>query len=677
MQAIEIARRMAALGQEKDACQAYELALHQSSAPKEAMESALYILQSGGNYKVAYTAFLDLYRRGHFPEDCLTIMTEAFYQPNVRSQKKRYEKNCKLLDKYPYLFRKDFIDFESLPIRFYPFDDSSYLPFCLKEARFRDHIKPKDTVIGRYFFRDLDKPILAKDVFSQYELEYLRDNVRRSEDAAMENHVYLAYSSWEEFCSYLQILDIRPLLKDKKLVFLMEDEIEQYPIDFKERFGIDYSTYTPQPVGIWELNRLIWHTQLASHNGGDFFNEIFDGHPNLMPTPSILLSTIEEKINETRAKLKELGSAEKAHKEFPYLSKEVLEGLYIEGTFSDKELLVALFFYRKDFMANTQLHARIVPALFFQPHFTNLNYTIRAHPSGQITLYSKQYEEILNSPIFQGFKYIKTFTPMRRPTTSYGATIRFLMWDDMQQTLLKHDYPDDESQKSHFYFMPDELTNRLLNQSFRIDPEDRLYHDSVLVRFEDGKLNSEATFTALAEFLDLPYTESMTYCSLKGERDPESLKGNDLGFSPAAIYRTYDDYTNDAERCFLEYFMQEAYTYYGYDFHYYDGSPMDEEQIRKLIEGFSTLDGFILQNREKIFQEMKVSQDGQVVDPETAAEICKKLLESNMQDIMKNRLAVAKLLMSSPRFINRQGQPLRMMPKLELDPALLEQPLYH
>ena len=69
-----------------------------------------------------------------------------------------------------------------------------------------------------------------------------------------------------------------------------------------------------------------------------------------------------------------------------------------------------------------------------------------------------------------------------------------------------------------------------------VDWQDRLFQDSVLARFEDGKLNPKATFTALAAFLDLPYTKSMTYCSRNGERDPESLKGNDRGFDPAAIY---------------------------------------------------------------------------------------------------------------------------------------------
>lgn len=81
----------------------------------------------------------------------------------------------------------------------------------------------------------------------------------------------------------------------------------------------------------------------------------------------------------------------------------------------------------------------------------------------------------------------------------------------------------------------------------------------MLVRFEDGKLNPKATFTALAAFLDLPYTKSMTYCSRNGERDPESLKGNDRGFDPAAIYRTYEEYLGREERVYLEYLMGDVY----------------------------------------------------------------------------------------------------------------------
>ena len=55
------------------------------------------------------------------------------------------------------------------------------------------------------------------------------------------------------------------------------------------------------------MNRLIWHTQLSTHNGGDFFNEVFDAHPNLLCLPSVMMSDIEESVAKIR---KAIGSAE-------------------------------------------------------------------------------------------------------------------------------------------------------------------------------------------------------------------------------------------------------------------------------------------------------------------------------------------------------------------------------
>ena len=56
-------------------------------------------------------------------------------------------------------------------------------------------------------------------------------------------------------------------------------------------------------------------------------------------------------------------------------------------------------------------------------------------------------------------------------------------------------------------------------------------------------------------------------------------------------------------------------------------------------------------------------------------------IERRIQDTLSgldsNRLHVSKPLMRGLRFINEDGQPLKMMTPLKLDPALLEQPLYH
>ena len=649
MDTIEIARRLAELGQTEEAQAAYSLVLQEAAErnPELELEAASYLFFSQGNYQVAYTAFVSLYNRGFYQTELMDLMTQAFYLPNAEDQKKRYARNCAALAKYPYLFREDFPDFEALPVQFFPFNDEGYIPFFKAEHRFGAYVNFNDPVIDRYFFRDLDKPVLARDVFSQYQLEYLNDNVRKSEWVGRENHIYLHYTDWTTFCAYLQCLELRPLLSEKKLVFLMEGEIEQYPIDFHARFGIDYAQYPVRPIGIGEVTRMIWHTQLAAHNGGDFFNEIFYGHPNLLSYESIMFDNIQKAVAEVKTNWRRVD----------WLTPRLRRQLSRMKRPTDKDFLVALFLDRQDISGSLDHGSRIAPALFFQPHFSNMIYDIReSELKGAPMLYSEQYEAIRTSPLFHGFRYIKTFTPMRRITTSYAASVRFML--------------DQEVQGEEVKVVPDVLAQRLVNRSFMVDQWDRLYRDSVLVRFEDGKLNPRATFTALAEFLDLPYTESMTYCSSRLGVDPESLAGNARGFDPATVYRTYDEFANDEERAFLEYFLRDAYEYYGYDFHYYQGEPVDEAWIERKIQSFTCLDGFITQSHQKAAQEMAVTFtngsdpiDVKVNDP--------------IPGYQNNRRRIADFLLRGLRFVNKQGQPLKMVKPLKLDPALLEQPLYH
>ena len=677
MTAIEIARQLAALDQTEGAIKAYGLAIHQAQDPAEQLEAALYILQNGGDYKVSYSTFVDLHRQGQFQEDCLSIMTQAFYEPNVKLLKTRYENNCKLLAKYPYLFRKDFLDFEFLPLRFYPYDDNRFVPFHVGEGRFGEYIDFKLPRVTRNFFKDLEQPILAENVFSQYELEYLNDNVRKSEYIGRENHIYLHYPDWPAFCAYLQCLNMRPLLEGGKIVFLIGDEIGQYPIDFKARFGIDYSQNPVKPVGLGEINKIIWHTQLSTHNGGDFFNEIFDAHPNLLPLPSIMMDNVEESVKNWKEALNSAKGSKEAKQEFlrqKGANTWVIQELCGIQDPSDKDIFAAIYLSNKTITKFLDPAARIAPAVFFQPHFPNIVYDLNVDRKDRTALHSEVYDKTVSSPIFRGFKYIKTFTPMRRFTTSHGATVKF-MYNSALEGAEKRKKGEEKGKA--VAVVPDAVTQRVLNRSFMIDWQDRLYTDSVLVRFEDGKLNPRATFTALAAFLDLPYTESMTYCSLNGEIDPESLAGNDLGFSTAALYRTYDEYTNDAERTYIEYFLRDAYEYYGYGFQYYDGQPVTLERAKEWTDGFSTIDHYIRETWRYIYENASVSIGEKRLEGQAAQQVQDQLLEQQLQAFRQNRERNSEILMRGLRFVNRHGQPLRMMPRLELDPALLEQPLYH
>ena len=649
MDTIEIARRLAELGQTEEAQAAYSLVLQEAAErnPELELEAASYLFFSQGNYQVAYTAFVSLYNRGFYQTELMDLMTQAFYLPNAEDQKKRYARNCAALAKYPYLFREDFPDFEALPVQFFPFNDEGYIPFFKAEHRFGAYVNFNDPVIDRYFFRDLDKPVLARDVFSQYQLEYLNDNVRKSEWVGRENHIYLHYTDWTTFCAYLQCLELRPLLSEKKLVFLMEGEIEQYPIDFHTRFGIDYAQYPVRPIGIGEVTRMIWHTQLAAHNGGDFFNEIFYGHPNLLSYESIMFDNIQKAVAEVKANWRRVD----------WLTPRLRRQLSRIKRPTDKDFLVALFLDRQDISGSLDHGSRIAPALFFQPHFSNMIYDIReSELKGAPMLYSEQYEAIRTSPLFHGFRYIKTFTPMRRITTSYAASVRFML--------------DREAQGEEVKVVPDVLAERLVNRSFMVDQWDRLYRDSVLVRFEDGKLNPRATFTALAEFLDLPYTESMTYCSSREGINPESLKGNVRGFDSATVYRTYDEFANNDERAFLEYFLRDAYKYYGYDFQYYQGEPVNKDWIEQKLHSFTCLDGYIERSYQNALRlkAITVTNGKEVIDMQ---------VESIVPRYEENRRRIADFLLRGLRFVNKQGQPLKMMRPLKLDPALLEQPLYH
>ncbi|MBE7007634.1 MAG: hypothetical protein E7422_00535 [Ruminococcaceae bacterium] len=669
MATIDLARRLAQLGEVKDALRAYALVMNEDAGPAEHLEAAAYTLQNGGDYKLAYTAFVSLYNEGHFREDIMPVMMQAFYEPNVKLLKNRYERNCKALSKYPYIFRKDFLPFDELPLVFVPYDDKGgYVPYSPAEDRFLGFVNVKDAVISRNFFADLEKPILADDVFSQYELEYLNDNVRASEWVGRENHVYLHYTDWTQFCAWLQVLTMKPLLEDKKLVFLIGGEIERYPIDFKAEFGIDYAKYPVKPIGIREVNKLIWHTQLSSHNGGDFFNEVFDAHPNLLTFTSVMYDETVGVVAELReARERSAGLPEFRLRLAAYRDTRLVEELYRLKNPTDKDYLIFTFLCEAAEHHMLAPAERIAPALFFQPHFSDILYNIAMDPKGNAILDSKEANVIRTAPIFMGFRYVKTFTPMRRPTTAHGGAMNFA-WQHFQQSKAS----ETELEKTIF---GDALLNRVLNRSYLRDPDDRLYHDSVIVRFEDGKTNPTATFRALAAFLDVPYTESMTYGSFSGQRPDAPGYGN--GFGTWAVDNPYNEYENDTERYFIEYFLRDLYEQYGYDFKWYDGAEVDEEKALLLLKGLTTMDRYIRDSWRPMMRrsvELSVPSD---VGAETIDEAVEKLLDEHMAQVDERRRGAVEILLHGLRFINRRGQPLSPTPLLRLDPALMERELYH
>jgi hypothetical protein len=197
-----------------------------------------------------------------------------------------------------------------------------------------------------------------------------------------------------------------------------------------------------------------------------------------------------------------------------------------------------------------------------------------------------------------------------------------------------------------------------------------------LVRFEDGKLNPKATFTALCQFLDLPYTESMTYCSDAGKKDPHAEDPNwYTGFELTGVYKTYDEFAGDAERYYLEYFMRNAYEAYGYDFHYYDRAPMDMDKVKELSEHMTIQERLERESWLRRLDDLTPPREGESQEQREAS--LQTQVDELIQGMADNLLESTEIILRSLRFVGHSGQPLRMMPKLQLDPDLLEQPLYH
>ena len=153
-----------------------------------------------------------------------------------------------------------------------------------------------------------------------------------------------------------------------------------------------------------------------------------------------------------------------------------------------------------------------------------------------------------------------------------------------------------------------------------------------------------------------------------------------VGFDTATVYRTYDNYATDEERAYIEFCLRDAYEYYGYDFHYYDGGPVDEERIKKWLEGFTNINGYISRSWENNVlnnEGLTITKKGQPVPQKVTDEIKPLILADICKKNNNIRLKIGTAMIDGLYFVNKRGQPLRMMPKLELDPALLQEPLYH
>lgn len=460
------------------------------------------------------------------------------------------------------------------------------------------------------FFRDLTKPLLLKNEFNSYNIEYVVDNVRKSGDFGGDNHVYLYYDDIKDFVLFLQIVDITPYLKENKIVFIFgeKDFSENYPLNFKKIYGVDYENTSPKPIRIDEIKRVFIHWQLRPASGLiSFFYPLWNNQPNMIYLDKSLSFVHFVAIYRCFLQGKTvLQFAEMFFTEFEdepdwggtwknkirdlFCSSESEKMESIEQALDNKFWQTLFYLFPLDYVPNDlewlkafaiakavnfeqNLNARIAPALVMFFNFA-----------------SNRTAMIENNvfPFLKKFKYIRIISLIRRLTINLGAHTddHYLdKWNLLYNitAFIQRLNPIQENRFiSHFY----------------ISPNDEFLPYRKAIRFEDVKLEPIASFEALCDFFDIPFSNTLI------EEKTEFKNPNNhmvtKGFQTTAVFNLHETRFSHYDYYRVEVVMAKAYEYYGYKPMYYtDGKKYTNEEIIEMFKKPFKVEEFNVTEKQK------------------------------------------------------------------------------
>lgn len=504
-------------------------------------------------YPEAFAAFAEIYNQCQDKNERKTIfemLNEAFYAPNAEDFQTNYAKNLQVLKKYPYFRDKAFHKFEELAFQLFPVSDTHYYCYSKEKDCFWGEYDAKTRQRMRYFFENLDEPLKVENEDNFYNLSFLNDNVRASEDFAGDNHVYLIYDSLEPLERLMLTCDLEPVLRKKKFVFLVGAENKKhYPLDFQKEFGIDYDKMEPQKLRIEEMKRIcLWtkrsctgaffglavlnnNRHIMMRMSSDLFTSCIQGHP-------LSRTNLPEVLMKDTTKVYTLKSLEDLYHSPEFEWKVADFSDFIQwlknsaiNQFTLPELLRAYFIYKyhKD---KPHMNPRIVPVILWEPRINAIN---------------------LSAPLVLDFPYRTVLDSMRNPIITVGRIYRL-----------------DGS-----IFITQYLSVGLL-----IHPE--LRKDYYGYRFEDLKTYPEETCRALCETLNVPYDPDMlnTEEEMQGKDGEASVRG----FDTAPLHRNIDAIYSRFDQCRLQIFFDSMLRHFGYPTFDFEECPMDDNDVAFLFK---------------------------------------------------------------------------------------------
>ena len=470
------------------------------------------------------------------------------------NQQEKYERNRVLLNAYPYRFGLDAPCFDDLYSRFriFPIDNNKCV-LLYKTLDNQLEVQINSDKETKYFFRDLSMPLLVENEANVYNLTFLVDNVRASEDVAMDNHIYLYYSNPDILYCAMLAFDFTPLLEREKLVFLVgESEKAHYPIDFMNKYNIDYASMTPQPIRLHELNRLcFWYkhtgagTVLAVRTleenpyvigciGWSFTKFGFTYSPEVKQSmmseeTKISYKQLEQFLETDNAKLiQDIDGA------LEYLNKEHSN----TESFTPAEAFKAYFAFRiSKISATISQPLRIIPLIVFDSH----------------EVISNAYEKIIDS-----FKYSTILTTFREPIVCFARNY-------------------ETGWMPYWYGLRHELASEYIYTQFL---NSKFFDKYYAFRFEDLKIYPEETLRAVCEHLDIPFDDKML--SVKAAMN-HGGNGVVTGFDLKPLNRDISNVFSDFDIMRLKIFYAPIHKYYGYDYFDAQEHMLDDDDVMKLF----------------------------------------------------------------------------------------------
>lgn len=513
-----------------------------------------------------------------------------------------YEANRKALLSYRFWREATLLpSFAELPIKPVRISQKKYA-YWEKDSKTlsRGLVISRTEHVEKPFFQDLDKPLLVENEMNVCHLEYLYDNVRRSEDYGGDNHIYLSYDNINEFLLFLCVEDITGYLSMEKFIFLFGEQKEkEYPMDLQKCFGIDYTDAKPTPIRVEEIQRIFVNRFWFPCVGNSFFMGLLDCHKDILSIKGFGLSDFvfiyrnalcDRTVLEVQKSYFDNTMDDLTFKSFSeifsgccWIGKTPCPSPAPEHFFDcllkcfkndykpkEEEWLKGIFL-AYSMALGREFKGRISPAIKYETHF------ILYFPDE-----NKRNEYTMG--FIRKFKYRYNMVPIR-----YFIIARTSMADKWMK--------EGRFANGRLGHRLGWMYNRLIDESRSLDQKYNSLYKNVLLRFEDFKLYPKASIVSLCEWLDIPWDDVLMKITANGV---EYMAFGTGAFDPAPLYKRYYNVCNPFDYYRIELVMSKYWKHFGYEPIFYKGDKIyTKAEIKKMFEIPFQFEQYVKDEKEK------------------------------------------------------------------------------